>query len=199
MNFIDIILGGMILLGIVRGLMKGLFVEIASLVALIAGLYGAIHFSYYAGDFLSEQFETWDEKYINLTAFAITFIAILVLITMAGKLLTKIADFAALGILNKLLGGAFGGLKMAVIAGAILVFFDRTNNTMEFVKQETIDDSALYEPVKEIGGFVFAYVLEETNTDLNIDDTINEEERKREEEEQQQQDLQEIEENENNK
>ena len=107
MNFIDIILGGLILFGFVRGLMKGLFVEIASLVALIAGIYGAIHFSYFAGDFLSEQFTTWEEKYINLTAFAITFVVILVAITMVGKLLTKIADFAALGILNKILGDLF--------------------------------------------------------------------------------------------
>ncbi|EDP96685.1 CvpA family protein [Kordia algicida OT-1] len=191
MNFIDLILGGMIVAGFVRGLMKGLFVEVASLVALIAGMYGAIHFSYYAGDFLKESFETWDEKYINLAAFAITFIIILVLITLAGKLLTKIADFAALGILNKLLGGAFGGLKMAVIAGAVLIFFDKTNNTMEFVEKEKIEASVLYEPVKEIGGFVFAFVLEETNTDIDL------EEEKQRDEERQQNDLQEIEENEN--
>lgn len=161
MNFIDIILGGFILFGFVRGLMKGLFVEVTSLVALIAGVYGAIHFSYYAGDFLGERFN-WHEKYINLAAFAITFIVILVVITLAGKLLTKIADFASLGILNKLLGGAFGGLKIAVMLGAVLVFFDRTNNTMEFVSKEKIDESILYKPVKEIGGFVFAYVLKET-------------------------------------
>jgi membrane protein required for colicin V production len=169
MNIIDIILGGLILFGFVRGLMKGLFVEVASLVALIAGIYGAIHFSYFAGDFLKDSFDNWDEKYINLTAFAVTFVVILVLITMAGKLLTKIADFASLGILNKILGGAFGGLKVAVMLGAILVFFDRTNNTMEFVAKEKVDDSVLYEPVKEIGGFVFAFVLEET--DKNIDGT----------------------------
>lgn len=168
MNFIDIILGGLILFGFVRGLMKGLFVEVASLVALIAGIYGAIHFSYFAGDFLKDSFESWDEKYINLTAFAVTFVVILVLITMAGKLLTKIADFASLGILNKILGGAFGGLKVAVMLGAVLVFFDRTNNTMEFVEKEKVDESILYKPVKEIGGFVFAYVLEET--DQSIDD-----------------------------
>ncbi len=162
MNFIDIIIGGVIVLGFARGLMKGLFVEIASLVALIAGLYGAIHFSYFAGDFLVENFPSWEEKYVNLTAFAITFIVILIAVTMAGKLLTKVADFASLGILNKILGGAFGGLKIAVMLGAVLVFFDRTNNTMEFVAKEKIDESILYEPVKEIGGFVFAYVLKET-------------------------------------
>ncbi len=191
MNIIDIILGGLILFGFVRGLMKGLFVEVASLVALIAGIYGAIHFSYFAGDFLKDSFQSWDEKYINLTAFAITFVVILILITMAGKLLTKIADFASLGILNKLLGGAFGGLKVAVMLGAILVFFDRTNNTIEFVAKDKVDDSVLYEPVKEVGGFVFAYVLEETNK--NVDDEKDPEK----EQQQLQDDLKTIEETEN--
>ncbi|MCH2194611.1 CvpA family protein [Kordia sp.] len=190
MNFIDIILGGIIVLGFVRGLMKGLFVEIASLVALIAGLYGAIHFSYFAGDFLVENFPSWEEKYVNLTAFAITFIVILVAVTMAGKILTKVADFASLGILNKILGGAFGGLKIAVIVGAVLVFFERTNNTMTFIEQDKIEGSALYEPVKDVGGFVFAYVLEETNKS-NVLDSFNTDKS------QQENDLKEIEENEN--
>ncbi|MFK7747499.1 MAG: CvpA family protein [Kordia sp.] len=197
MNFIDIILGGVIVLGFVRGLMKGLFVEIASLIALIAGLYGAIHFSYFAGDFLVENFPSWEEKYVNLTAFAITFIVILIAVTMAGKLLTKVADFASLGILNKILGGAFGGLKMAVITGAALVFFERTNNTMEFVEQDTIDGSALYEPVKEIGGFVFAYVLEETNKNGTLDSFKTSKTQQADEKKAQENDLKDIEENEN--
>ncbi|PTX60645.1 membrane protein required for colicin V production [Kordia periserrulae] len=198
MNFIDIFLGGVIIFGFARGLMKGLFVEIASLVALVAGLYGAIHFSYFAGDFLVENFPSWEEKYVNLAAFAITFIVILIAVTMAGKLLTKIADFAALGILNKILGGVFGGLKMAVIIGAALVFFERTNNTMAFIEKDKIDDSALYEPVKDVGGFVFAYVLEETDKNSTLDsfktDTA---EQLKKEKEAQEQDLKEIEENEN--
>jgi membrane protein required for colicin V production len=197
MNFIDIILGGLILLGLVRGITKGLFVEIASLVALVAGLYGAIHFSYFAGDFLVENFPTWEEKYVNLTAFAITFIAILIAVTMAGKLLTKVADFASLGILNKILGGAFGGLKMAVIIGAALVFFERTNNTMEFVEQDTIDGSALYKPVKEVGGFVFAYVLEETSKNGTLDSFKTSKTQQADEKKAQENDLKDIEENEN--
>lgn len=197
MNFIDIILGGVIVLGFVRGLMKGLFVEIASLIALIAGLYGAIHFSYFAGDFLVENFPSWEEKYVNLTAFAITFIVILIAVTMAGKLLTKVADFASLGILNKILGGAFGGLKMAVIIGAALVFFERTNNTMTFVEQDKIDGSALYEPVKEIGGFVFAYVLEETNKNGTLDSFKTSKTQQADEKKAQENDLKDIEENEN--
>lgn len=197
MNFIDIIIGGAIVGGFARGLMKGLFVEVASLVGLIVGLYGAIHFSYFAGDFLVENFPSWEEKYVNLTAFAITFIVILVAVTMAGKLLTKVADFASLGILNKILGGAFGGLKMAIIIGAALVFFERTNNTMEFVEKEKIDESALYEPVKDVGGFVFAYVLEETNKTGVLDDFKSDTAQQLDDKKAQENDLKEIEQNEN--
>lgn len=166
MSFIDIILGGAIAAGFIRGLMKGLFVEVASLVGLVAGIYGAIHFSYYASDFLVERV-SWDEKYINLVAFIITFIIIIIIVTLAGKLLTKIADFAALGILNKILGGAFGGLKAAIILGAFLVFFNKANNTMTFINKETVEASILFQPVHDIGAFVFSKVLkngDETTT-----------------------------------
>ena len=97
MNVLDIALGSLLLLGLVRGLMKGLFVEIASLAALVVGIYGAIHFSDYAAAFLENK-TSWDEKYINITAFAITFVVLVLAIAMAGKALTKIANFAALGI-----------------------------------------------------------------------------------------------------
>ena len=113
MAVIDIVLGVFILFGLVRGLMKGFFVEVASLLALVAGVYGAIHFSDFAAEFLQDKTQ-WDEKTINITAFAITFVAIVLAISLAGKALTKLANFAALGILNKLLGGVFGALKIAL-------------------------------------------------------------------------------------
>ena len=48
MTILDIVLASLLLFGLIRGLMKGLFVEVASLIALIAGIYGAIHFSVFA-------------------------------------------------------------------------------------------------------------------------------------------------------
>lgn len=158
MSFLDIILGLLLIYGLYKGLKNGLFVELASLVALIAGLFGAIHFSYIAGDYLSENME-WDERYINLTAFVITFIAIVIMVNFAGKFLTKIADFAMLGLLNKIAGGLFGALKVAVILGALLIFFERVNASVGLLKNESMENSVLYEPVKEIGAFIFDRVL----------------------------------------
>ena len=160
MGFLDIVLGLLLIYGLYRGLKNGLFVEIASIIALVAGLFGAIHFSYIAGDYLSE-YMAWDERYIKLTAFIITFIIIVVVVHLAGKFLTKIANFAMLGLLNKIAGGLFGVLKVAVILGALLVFFDRANSSLGLVKNETVEQSTLYEPVKEIGAFVFSKVLKD--------------------------------------
>lgn len=167
MNTFDIIIAALLLFGFVRGLMKGLFVEVASLVALVAGVYGAIHFSYFIGDWLKDSV-SWDEKYVSLTAFALTFVVIIIVISLAGKLLTKIADFASLGILNKLLGGAFGALKIGLILSVIFIFFGKMNDTIPFVEQETLDESVLYKPVKKISPMVFPSIIkEEENKEMN--------------------------------
>ena len=52
MAIIDIILGALILYGLIKGLSKGFFVEVTSLLALLVGVYGAVHFSNYAAEFL---------------------------------------------------------------------------------------------------------------------------------------------------
>lgn len=164
-SFLDIILGLLLLWGLWKGLRNGLFVEIASIIALIAGIYGAIHFSYFAGDYLSQNWD-WNERYMNIAAFVITFIAIVFIVHIAAKLLTKIANFAMLGLLNKIAGGIFGVVKVAVILGALLVFFERVNAKAGLFKNETMQGSVLYEPIKEIGAFVFSKVLEK-NTDVS--------------------------------
>lgn len=158
MNFLDIILGLLLVWGLYKGLKNGLFVELASLIALIAGIYGAIHFSYITANYLAKNMN-WDEQYMNVASFVITFIIIVLLVHLSAKLLTKIADFAMLGLLNKIAGGVFGTLKVAVIIGAVLIFFDGMNNSFAFINQETKKESKLYEPIKEIGAIIFSKVI----------------------------------------
>lgn len=170
MGVLDVILGLLLLYGLYKGIKNGLLVELASLIALIAGLYGAIHFSYIVGEYLSKNMD-WSESAMNTTSFILTFIIIIILVNLAAKLLTKIADLAMLGPLNKIAGGIFGALKIAVILGALLIFFDKSNNQLGFIKQESIEESKLYAPIKEIGAFVFSKVLKEVPT---LEDTIPE-------------------------
>jgi membrane protein required for colicin V production len=171
MNVFDIVIAALLIFGFVRGVMKGLFVEVASLAALIGGVYGAIHFSYFIGDFLKEAV-SWDQEYVSLAAFAGTFITIIVTIALLGKMLTKLADFAALGVINKILGGVFGAIKIGLILSVIFIFFGKMNDTIPFVKKETLDESILYAPVKKIAPTIFPSIIKNEDElvipDLNI-------------------------------
>jgi membrane protein required for colicin V production len=164
MGILDIILGVLLAYGLFRGLKNGFFVEIASVIALIAGIYGAIHFSYLTSDYLSERLD-WDPTYIKITAFIITFIGIVVVVHLLGKFLTRVADFAMLGLLNRIAGGIFGLVKVAVILGALLIFLERANLPLHWVEPETFEESVLYGPLKETGAFVFSSILEAESSD----------------------------------
>ena len=171
MNVFDIVIAALLIFGFVRGVMKGLFVEVASLAALIGGVYGAIHFSYFIGDLLKEAV-SWDQEYVSLAAFAGTFITIIVTIALLGKMLTKLADFAALGIINKILGGVFGAIKIGLILSVVFIFFGKMNDTIQFVKKETLDESILYAPVRKIAPTIFPSIIKNEDElvipDLNI-------------------------------
>jgi membrane protein required for colicin V production len=158
MNIFDIIITALLIFGFVRGIMKGLFVEVASLVALIAGVYGAIHFSYFIGDFLKESV-SWSEEYISLAAFAGTFIVIIIAISFLGKILTKLADFASLGIINKILGGVFGALKIGLILSVIFIFFGKMNDSIPFIEKNTLEESILYQPLKKVAPTIFPSII----------------------------------------
>lgn len=159
MHALDIIILILLGFGLVKGFFKGLFVELASLIGLVAGVYGAYYFSDYCANFLREYFN-WNENYLQISAFAVTFLLILLSIIFAGKALTKLADFAALGLLNKFLGGLFGLLKMAVIIGVLIMLFALINSNLAVVEDKTLQTSIFYEPIKAIASNIFPNVLE---------------------------------------
>jgi len=158
MNIVDIILGIILLLAFISGFKKGLFVTLASLIGLIAGVFGAIYFSDFAGGYLSGWFD-WSDKITKLASFAVTFSIIVIIISMAGKFLTKIADFAALGLLNKLLGGVFSTLQYAFIISVFFMFFNSSNITGYVISEEKKNESVLYGPVASLAPLVVPHVM----------------------------------------
>jgi len=157
---IDIILGIVLAFGFIRGLMKGFIVEIASLIALIIGVYGAIHFSYFLVDFLQDSLSL-NPQYINIAAFVLTFVLLVLGVMILAKLFTKLTKLMAMGILNRLLGGVFGLLKTGFILGILLIYFNSFNQGNAFVDQETLNESVLYRPVEKFGSKILPSALEQ--------------------------------------
>jgi membrane protein required for colicin V production len=146
--------------GLVRGFFRGFFAELASLIAFIAAVYIAVHFSHFLGDYLAQKV-TWNEQLVNILAFAITFVLIVFAISLAGKILTKIANLAALGILNKLLGAGFGLVKTAFIISVIIMFFTATQEDFNLIEEETLEQSVLYRPVKILAPIFIPSIVKE--------------------------------------
>lgn len=151
MTGIDILLGALLGYGLVKGIWKGLFVELASLVALLAGIFIAVKFSVVVGDTIADE----PSRTASITAFIITFILVVVAITLLAKMFTKLADFAGLGLLNRLLGGLFGFLKSVLILSVLLNFFLKINSGNAFAEQETLDDSLFFYPVLSVSNYIF--------------------------------------------
>ncbi len=160
MNTVDIILALILLYGFIRGFMRGFLGEVASLVAIIAGIFGAIHFSYFAGEFLRRHLD-WDPEYVYLLAFAITFLVIVIAISLVGKVLTKIAGLAALGMLNRIFGAFFGFLKVAFVLSVILMFFNASRQDFELIPEKTLENSVLLPPVEALAPVLLPTILDQ--------------------------------------
>lgn len=173
MNTVDVILGILLFYGLVRGFFRGFFAELASLVGFIVGIYGAIYFSPYFANFIAELV-TWNPQIIKILSFAIIFILIVFLISLVGKFLTQAASFVMLGVVNKLLGAAFGFLKAAVITSVIMIFFNATNEQIEFVEEATLDASLLYDPIRAIAPALLPAIIQEVK-DFDFPDGEQEE------------------------
>lgn len=168
MNVFDIIITVILLFAAVRGFMKGLFSEVASLIAIVAGVFCAIHFSYYVEYFLNDSILKWSHQTNKIVAFAFTFLTVVLLIIFIGKVLTKLADITSLGFLNKILGAGFSVLKSAIILSVIFLFFDKFNKTIPFVEKKTLDESVMYNSVKSIVPTLFPAIMDKDNPSLKF-------------------------------
>lgn len=147
MNWLDIVLAIPLLWFLYKGFRNGLVIELASLAALILGIYAALHFSFYVQGYLEENFEI-AENYLYIISFAITFLIVAIIVYLAGKIIHKVISIVALGFLNRLAGGVFGVLKAALVLSVILYFINGFNPGL--IKSDVRENSILYEPIESI-------------------------------------------------
>lgn len=147
MNWLDIVLAIPLLWFMIKGFRNGFVIELASLAALILGIFVALHFSFYAEDYLREQFDIAD-NYLTIISFVITFVITAVVIIIIGKIIHRLFNFIALGLLNKLAGGIFGLLKAAIVLSIILYFINGFNSSL--IKSEVKEKSVLYNPIQAL-------------------------------------------------
>ncbi|MFW6289744.1 MAG: CvpA family protein [Mariniphaga sp.] len=157
MNYIDIILIVFLLLAAFNGFRRGLISEVASLAALVLGVWGAIEFSGVTSEFLRESLG-WEANHMNLMAFILTFVAIVILVHLVASSLTKLVEVAMLGWANRITGLVFGVLKTAFILSILLLVFNKIDEEVHILSEETKINSQLYEPIRKFAPSVFPFI-----------------------------------------
>lgn len=158
-NPIDLVLSLVLGYGCFQGFRKGLLVEMASLIALILGLWGAFLFADWAKIFLQSYLNI---KPIILSAlsYLIVFVGIVLSISLVAKIVTKIINLVALGLINRLLGGFFGILKIGLVLSALLYLIHRLNFLITLIDPALLESSFLYDPILSLGQFFFDWIVQ---------------------------------------
>ena len=120
LNWIDIALGGALIISALVGLMRGFLKEILSLIAWGAALYAAWLFAQpvaenYVIKFLSDSYIAY------IAAFGGIFIGVLFLIGVVNLLISQVLKATGLGFLDRLLGLILGTVR-GVLIGALIIF-----------------------------------------------------------------------------
>jgi membrane protein required for colicin V production len=140
-----------------RGYSKGLFVQIATFAALFLGIFGAIKLSGFTTGILIQKFELSGE-YLRIISFAVTFIAIVILVHFIARLLEKLAEAVALGMINRLLGVLFSMIKYAFIISIFLVVLNTIHNYKPYLPVQLLSKSKLYKPLSNLAPAIFPYL-----------------------------------------
>ena len=120
LNWIDIALGGALVISALVGLMRGFLKEILSLIAWGVALYAAWIFAEpvaktYVVKFLPDGYIAY------VAAFGGIFIGVLFLIGVVNLLISQVLKATGLGFLDRLLGLILGTVR-GVLIGALVVF-----------------------------------------------------------------------------
>jgi membrane protein required for colicin V production len=156
MNFIDIIIIIPVIWFIYKGYKKGFIIELASLAALILGVYAAIYYSGNIIYFLDDLFDI-EKKYINIIAFALTFIVVVIVVMFIGKILEKIIKIVMLGFVNRIIGALFGIVKILIILSFLIFLIELIDDKQKFITEEKKDNSMLYYPVASIAPTIISF------------------------------------------
>jgi membrane protein required for colicin V production len=159
MNFtvLDIILVIPLLIGLIRGLFRGLIAEIASL----AGLVGGLLLAFFLTEDVYQQLILLTGREgieMRVASFLLVFVFVALVVNQLSKLLTKLIDAIALGMINHLLGGLLGLGKWLVVVLVIVYFVNSIQGESPLFQQSTLEESQVYQQMAVMSQGMSEYI-----------------------------------------
>lgn len=165
MNSLDVILGGILIIAFFLGFRKGF---VASLLAFLRFFIAGYIAIYYVSDL--KPYMRWmgqqEDFTYQIAAFILCFLAVSIALWFLSKFLTQFVDFLALGVLNRLAGGAFSILKYALLLSFVLFAINIIDKDKNWIEEETSESSQLHSPIASIAPTLIP-IISDLIEDLN--------------------------------
>ncbi len=137
--YIDLAFLVMAALGFLTGYRKGILHSVFFLLGMVLGVYGALHFSLEASEFLSKQFEI-APHYLPLLSFILVFLLITGMLLFLATALEAVLKALKLNMINKLSGALIWVMLSLFIFSTALWFLAR----YRFLPEEELQRSLSY-------------------------------------------------------
>lgn len=146
---IDIIFAIIMVMAIIKGYRKGLVVAAFSIVAYIIGLAAALKLSAAVAGYLQQNVNV-SNRWLPFISFAIVFIAVVILVNWAGKLIQETFEMVMLGWLNRIGGVVFYAALYIIIFSIFLFYAEK----IHLISDDSFKNSVTYSFVKPWGPVV---------------------------------------------
>lgn len=164
-NWLDIVILLPLLIGLVRGLMRGFITEVIAIAAVVLGFIGAKLWGQAFSAWILAQF-TWPQPVCDAVAYALLFLGISIALHFIARLISKLLSAISLGWMNRLLGAAFGVAKWSLIVLAIVFCVNKLDRQFHFMKPELKSGSLLYSTAVNYADKALDYVKSADNKGL---------------------------------
>lgn len=169
MIWLDILVVIICIAALVRGLMTGFVLQIASLAGIILGAIfcgkvAEVIYPHLIGIIGNK------ENITEVASYILGFIIILVAVNLIGRLINSVADSLILKPINRIIGGAFCLIKWVVITSILFNLLIHIDQDQHIVKEEVRENSHTYPILINVAQAIIPYLrFEEFIPSPNID------------------------------
>ena len=161
MNVVDIILVVLLVAAAINGFTKGFFVELASIVSLILGIWAAVEFSGLVQHWLS-KYISWSYESTRLASFILIFVFVVILVHLIATLTEKFVQAIALSIFSRLAGAIFGALKAAFIISILMILISKIEDyTVTIIPERAKAESRFWGPIENMAPNILPFLRDE--------------------------------------
>ena len=149
---LDFIFAALLLYAVVTGVRRGVIVQLAELLAVLLGVYGAYKFSYLLAVWVQKL--GVNASFVGVVSFVCTFILVMAAVALLGRAVHRLAQALMMGWLNRLLGAVFASLKMLFMISVALLILEGIYP----LPKSQVQESKLYKPTASFAVYTFKYL-----------------------------------------